>query len=125
MHWSDFVLDRNKKDVLYLNMKVKKSIFTVDTLCAIYLRDLLALEKNIKLLYQQRIHKVLYTSFDESLKIELEWKECGHIKQSFVIKEGQTNSSLEIIDHFDQSFLPELIDSMDSVLMEINNRSDE
>lgn len=121
MNWSNFILDRNKEGVLYLNMKVKKSIFIVDTICEIYLRDLLALKKNIELLYQQRIHKVLYTSFDELLNIELEWKEYGHIKQTFVIKEGQTNSSLEIVDYFDQSFLPELVNSMDSVLIEINN----
>lgn len=102
-------------------MKIQKSIFTVAATYKTNLKDLLALKNHINLLYQQRIHKIVYFSLNEQLRVELEWEDMGRIKQKFVVIEEHTGSCLEVECFFDQTFLPELEANMDDMLIEIKN----
>ena len=120
MQWYNFLLvDREKEDILTFDIKIQKSIFTVAATYNTNQKDLLALKNHINLLYQQRIHKIVYSSLNEQLRVELEWENMGHIKQKFVIVEEQTGCCLEVGCLFDQTFLPELEADMDDVLIEI------
>ena len=105
MQWYNFLLvDREKEDILTFDVKIKKSIFTMNATYKTNQKDLLALKNYINW-----------------LRVELEWENMGHIKQKFVIVEEQTGSCLEVGCLFDQTFLPELEADMDDVLIEIKN----
>jgi len=122
MQWHNFLLENSeKRDALTFDVKIQTSIFTVSAKYKTYLKDLLALKNNVNLLYQQRLNKVAYYSFDEKFSVELEWERLGHIKQTFVVIEEQTNSRLEVGCLFDQTFLPELETDIEDTLIEINN----
>ena len=122
MQWHNFLLvDGEKEDVLTFDVKIQKSIFTVAATYKTNLKDLLALKNHINLLYQQRIHKIVYFSLNELLRVELEWEDMGRIKQKFVVIEEHTGSCLEVECFFDQTFLPELEANMDDMFIEIKN----
>lgn len=122
MLWHNFLLiDGEKEDVLTFDVKIQKSIFTVAATYKTNLKDLLALKNHINLLYRQRIHKIVYFSLNEQLRVELEWEDMGRIKQKFVVIEEHTGSCLEVECFFDQTFLPELEANMDDMLIEIKN----
>ena len=122
MQWYNFLLENSEeRDVLTFDVKIQTSIFTVSAKYKTYLKDLLALKNNVNLLYQQRLNKVVYYSFDEKFRIELEWERLGHIKQTFVVIEEQTDSHLEVGCLCDQTFLPELEANIDDTLIELNN----
>lgn len=122
MLWHNFLLvDGEKEDVLTFDVKIQKSIFTVAATYKTNLKDLLALKNHINLLYRQRIHKIVYFSLNEQLRVELEWEDMGRIKQKFVVIEEHTGSCLEVECFFDQTFLPELEANMDDMLIEVKN----
>ena len=71
MQWYNFLLvDRGKEDILTFDIKIQKSIFTVAATYNTNQKDLLALKNHINLLYQQRIHKIVYSSLNERLRGE-------------------------------------------------------
>ena len=55
MCWSGFLLNDNKENTLYFKVKAEKSIFIVSTVCKTCCKDLLAFEKHIQLLYEERV----------------------------------------------------------------------
>lgn len=120
MKWYNFIpIGEKEKDLLAFDVKIQKSIFTMNATYKTTMKDLSALKHHISLLYQQRIHKIVYFSLNEQLKVELEWEDMGHIRQKFVAVEEQTGSCLEVECFFDQTFLPELETNMDDVFIEI------
>ena len=122
MCWSGSLLNDNKENTLYFKVKAEKSIFIVSTVCKTCCKDLLAFEKHIQLLYEERVNKVTFASSDGLLRIELKREEYGRIKQYFFIMEESTKSFIEIIDYFDQTFLPELKDNIEGIIVGMNNK---
>lgn len=119
IQWSDFkMIDDEKISLVSFDVKVSKSIFEASVRIKTGLSDLIDFKENLNKLFQQKCLVVVFTSSGEDLKIKLRREKSGRIYQSFWIRELDTKNNLTVNDYFDQTFLPELIDEINNIIMQ-------
>lgn len=118
MQWINFKLRSDKgTKVVSFEVKVTKSIFEATVIVETELEDLIKLKKDLIKLYELNIRNFLFVSSDSRLIIDLRRDESGRIYQKFLINEPKTNNNLTVKDYFDQTFLPDLNESLNKILM--------
>lgn len=120
MRWFDFFLEK-KYDSRYLRFKVEItiSIFSVKTEYDVEVDDILKLRDDLKQMHDQKIKDINFCLLDEYMNIELTKDEHGIINVRFYIEDKPHNGNIKFSYLFDQSFLPELIDSFNRILRNV------
>jgi len=119
MQWSDFnIIDDEKVGFVSFDVKVSKSIFEASVRIKTDLSEVIDFKKNLNKLFQQKCLVVVFASSDEDIKIKLRREKSGRIYQNFWIRELDTKNNLTVNDYFDQTFLPELIDEINNIIMQ-------
>lgn len=117
MRWINFAWsEKENRRFIHIYVEISKSIFEASFSIEVSSIALNNFKENLNLLYNQIVAKVAFTSCDGLLKVELFRDEVGHIYQILHISDPQTRSCLAIKDYFDQTFLPELENSINSIL---------
>lgn len=118
MIWSNFSrIEHRNVDVASFDATLSKSIFEASVMIRTNLNDLIGFKENLNKLFQQKCLVVVFVSSDERIRIEFRREKSGRIYQSYLIKEEGTNNNLAVSDYFDQTFLPELIGEINTILM--------
>lgn len=124
MQWRNFRFVKCMNDgIIQFELKAQISIFEVSNIYEVNLVELQNFKDSVNSLYNQKLHKVVWTLWNDLLQVELEREMSGSIKQHFLIKESRNGSCLTINARFDQTFLPELTKSVDVVLENIKTLS--
>lgn len=124
MQWRNFRFVKCMNDgIIQFELKAQISIFEVSNIYEVNLVELQNFKDSVNSLYNQKLHKVVWTLWNDLLQVELEREMSGSIKQHFLIKESRNDSCLTINARFDQTFLPELTKSVDVVLENIKTLS--
>lgn len=117
MRWFNFVWSEKENErFIHIDVEISKSIFEASLSIEVSSIALAKFKENLNLLYNQVVTKVTYVSCDGLLKIELFRNEVGHVYQMLHISDLNTRSSLVVKDYFDQTFLPELENSINRIL---------
>lgn len=119
MQWSDFnIIGDEEAGLVSFDVKVSKSIFEASIRIKTELSGLIDFKENLNNLFEQNYLVVVFTSSDEDIKIELRREKSGRIYQSFWIRELNAKNNLTVNDYFDQTFLPELIDEINNLIIQ-------
>lgn len=119
MIWSNFSrIEHRNVDVASFDATLSKSIFEASVMIRTNLNDLIGFKENLNKLFQQKCLVVVFVSSDERIRIEFRREKSGRIYQSYLIKEEEANNNLTVNDYFDQTFLPELIDEINTIINE-------
>ncbi len=110
----NFRCERRMEDnILQFDLQAQTSIFNVSGTYKASVVELQKFKEQLDSLYVGHLQKVAFISMDKLLHIELELERTGRIKQHFSIWKDQTmHNGLTLETHFDQTFLPELSDSI-------------
>lgn len=112
--------------ILQFDLQAQTSIFNVSGTYKANVVDLQKFKGQLVALYVGNLQKVVFISMDKLLHIELEMERTGRIRQYFSIRRDRTmNNGLTLKTYFDQTFLPELSDSIGKTLssMQLDNGS--
>ena len=117
----NFRCERRMEDnILQFDLQAQTSIFNVSGTYKASVVDLQKFKEQLDSLYVGNLQKVAFISMDKLLHIELELERTGRIKQYFSIRRDRTmDNGLTLETYFDQTFLPELSDSIKKILNSI------
>lgn len=94
---------------------ISKSIFNAYTTIHTSIESLQNFQSDIAKLLKQNSYHVVFVSSDNALRIELNDDPAGHVYQKIELKADEMNC-LTINDYFDKTFLPELINDINSII---------
>ena len=122
----DFRCERRMEDnILQFDLQAQTSIFNVSGVYKASVVDLQKFKEQLDSLYVGNLQKVAFISIDKLLHVGLELKRTGRVKQHFSIWKDQTmHNGLTLETYFDQTFLPELSDSIEKTLNSVRYDSE-
>lgn len=114
----DFCCEKRMEDyILQFDLQAQISIFNVSGIYKASVVELQKFKEQLDSLYVGNLQKVAFISIDKLLHLRLELERTGRIKQHFSIWKDQTmHNGLTLETYFDQTFLPELSDSIEKTL---------
>lgn len=117
MHWSvPFSAVSGDARILSVTAKFQRSIFSGEVELSIEREAVLKLVKELELMYAFQIHEVWFSSFDNLLNFEFRLDECGVIDVELEVSDKEQSVKLRLVYSFDQSFLPELIKGLETII---------
>jgi hypothetical protein len=117
---SNFHLNKSSEDCLSFSIDVNYSFIKAHYKVECYLVEIENLVFNLKKLYSKDLKTVYFEPLERQITLKLNWIDFGNIIVEVQIHNQMDSAIIYFKYEIDQSFLPELIGEISTVLANVN-----